>query len=104
MPLIVLAVLSLSALPALPVMSPLTFAVVERLIPATRLFSIPATVLEGLIVNACAVQIAKAVPLVSRIITGLGSPTESSKEVALALVTPNPATASGPIKVQAEPV
>ena len=100
----VLAVVSLSALAALPVISPLILAVVERFIPATKLFSNPATALEGLIVNACEVQIAKAVPLVSRIITGLGSPTESSSEVALALVTPKPATASGPINVHADPV
>ena len=96
--------LSLSALPALPVMSPLTFAVEERLIPAIKLFSNPTTELEEFIVNACAVHIAKAIPSVSKITTGLGLPTESSSEVALALVDPNPATTSGPIKVHADPV
>ena len=96
-PFIVLGVLSLSALPELPVISPLTLAVDDRLIPAIKLLSNPATAELALILNASAVIIATGLSLVVNMITGLAFPKVLSSVVDLALVIPNPATASAPI-------
>ena len=103
-PLINLAVSSCVAVPALPVTLPLILAVADKLIPACKALLKPVTELLVLIVNAAAVQIANTTPSVSKKITGRGSPTVSSKDPALALVDPNPSTASGPMNLHSVPV
>ena len=57
-----------------------------------------------LIEKAAAVQIANITPLVSKNITGRGLPVVSSSVPDLALVDPNPSTASGPINLHSRPV
>ena len=83
---------------------PLILAVSDKFIPACKTLLNPATELLGLITNDEAVQIANTVPLVYKKITGLGSPAVLSNDPALALVEPNPSTASGPINLHSVPV
>jgi hypothetical protein len=68
--LINLAVDNLSALAALPVTSPLSFAVADKLIPVIKLLLKPVIELEGLIVKLLDVHIAITMSSASNNITG----------------------------------
>ena len=98
-PLIVLGVSRNVALVAFPIRLPLNFLKLERVIPVSTSKN-PSTAFDGAIVNAIEEQIAVTIPLTVIKITGLVVPVVSIRVVLLALVVPNPATASGPINVQ----
>ena len=102
--LINLEVDNLSAVTALPVILPLIFATLDKLIPGIILLLIPAIDEFGLIVNVSEEHIAIGISLVSIIITGLEFPKLSLTDTDLARVVPNPATASGPTNAHSVPV